>query len=521
MPGSVTVTFHPAGVTVEVPAGTTLLEAARLAGLPLPSTCGGRGTCGDCAVRILEGDAPPPGGLEQASLAGAPPSVRLACLTRVTSPLTVRAVAALAADAGAPPALAASTRPSTVAAVDLGTTTIAAALLDAAGLETAEATAPNPQRTFGGDVASRISAAMSGAASELASLAALGIDDALTSAGVALGGVGRIVVAGNTAMTHLALGAEVAGLAAHPYRGSVPGIARTTGARLGLTSVAPDADVVFLPAMASFVGGDATAGVLALGLDETRAPRVLLDLGTNAEVAISAEGRLTVASAAAGPAFEAAGLACGAPARLGAVRAVAVRDGELVLDVIGGVPADALCGSGALSLVAELLHSGHLDGTGRMTAEGPLAERFHHRGDVLALQVDGSPGADRDVYLTQLDVRELQLAKAAVGTALELTLEAAGVGWGDVTAVAVAGALGAKVDAHLLAALGVLPAEAAAKVRAVGDSALAGAVLVAHDPALEARASAIAAGARGVDLAADPRFQRTFLAHTAFVANGS
>lgn len=522
MSETVPVTFQPADVTVDVPVGTTLLDAARRAGLPLASTCGGRGTCGDCAVRILAGDPPPPGELEAASLAGAPAAVRLACLVRVTSPLTVRPVAPVAtATVGLPPVVPASGAAAVVAAVDLGTTTIVAALLDAAGLETGEASVPNPQRTFGGDVASRISAALAGSAAELRSLAAVGISEALSEAGGPLDGLRRIVVAGNTAMTHLALGAEIGGLAAHPYEGSVSGIARTTPAALGMTGVPHDAEVVFLPPMAAFVGGDATAGALATALDAASGVRVLLDLGTNAEVVVAANGLLTVASAAAGPAFEAAGLACGAPARAGAVRDVSLRDGRLVLDVIGGIDPDSLCGSGALSLVATLLDAGHLDSSGRLSAEGPLGSRFHHRGDVLTLQLSGAPHTARDVYLTQLDVRELQLAKAAVSTALELTLDAAGLRWADVDEVLVAGALGAGIDARVLSRLGVLPEAVAMLVRAVGDTALAGAVLVAHDATLETRAGEIASAASGVDLAAHPGFQRAFIAHTSFAKTAS
>jgi uncharacterized 2Fe-2S/4Fe-4S cluster protein (DUF4445 family) len=511
VPDEVTVTFEPPGVSVAVPRGATVLDAARRAGVPLSSTCGGVGTCGDCAVRVVAGRVEPPGATEAASLASAPPDVRLACMLHVAGPLTVRPVAPLphAAAQTAPPAAA----PVVSAAVDLGTTTVSAVLLDANGREVAASSTPNPQRTFGADLASRISAAIGGEALQLAGLAARAVDDALCVSGAATGNIRRIVVAGNTAMTHLALGADVAGLAVHPYSGVLSGIVRTTAARLGWQAPAPDAVVVFLPPMAAFVGGDTTAGVLATGLDCAPGVRVLLDVGTNAEVAVARDGALTVASAAAGPAFEAAGLACGAPARAGAVRDVRVEAGELTLDVVGGADADSLCGSGALSLVAALLDAGNLDASGRLVAQGALASRFHHRGDVLAVQVAGEPGGERDVYLTQLDVRELQLAKAAVATALELTLAAAGVSWDRVDEVLVAGAFGAGLDELLLRRLGILPLAGGVRLTPVGDAALAGAALVAADAALEARAEEIAKAAHGVDLAAEPAFQRAFIRH--------
>ncbi len=373
---------------------------------------------------------------------------------------------------------------------------------------------PNPQLVFGGDVASRIAAALAGSARELRDLAARGVADALALTGADLAGVARVAVACNTVMAHLALGAEVSGLAGHPYEGVLSGTVRSTAGELGLQPLDPRAAIVFLPPMAAFVGGDATAGVLATGIDRTADVRLLVDLGTNAEVIVSCSGELTVSSAAAGPAFEAAGLGCGGPARPGAISGARIEGVELVLDVIGGAPAASVCGSGALATVGALLEAGHLDTGGRLLAEGPLQARFHHRGGVLAVQLAGESGASRDVYLSQLDIRELQLAKAAVATALELTLARAGVGWDEVAAVLVAGAFGAGIDVRLLRRLGVLPAGAEPQVVASGDTALSGAEQVAHYPHLEARAEEVAARARGVDLAADPAFQRAFIGHT-------
>ncbi len=515
MAATLTVTFVPLGAAVTVPEGTSVLEAARRAGVPLPATCGGQGTCGDCAVRVLAGEVPPPSVTEAAALASAPPDVRLACMLRPLGDVTVRPVAPIPQPVPARPSSAGTGRTAVAAAVDLGTTTITASLLGASGESTGSGSVANPQRTFGGDVASRIAAAaFAGDARALQDLAVLGVSEALTSGG-GTQGVTRVVVACNTAMAHLALGAEVSGLTAHPYAGALSGISRTTAGRLGLVPLPAGAEIVFLPPMAAFVGGDATAGALATGLDRSSGVRVLVDLGTNAEVVVSVEGELTVASAAAGPAFEAAGLSSGGPAVRGAVRDTRIEDGDLLLQVVDGGEARSICGSGALSLVGALLAAGHLDGGGRLSEDGPLRPRFHRRGDVLALQVAGVPGGRQDVYLTQLDVRELQLAKAAVATALQLTLRRAKVEWADVDEVIVAGAFGAGIDVGVLHRIGILPARTAVPVTNAGDAALAGAELVARDARLEARAEELARKSRGVDLAAEPDFQRAFVAHTA------
>ncbi len=512
----VPVTFEPSGVSVAVPAGTSVLEASRRAGMPLPATCGGRGTCGDCAVRVVSGYVEAATGAEAASLRCAAPNVRLACMLRASGPLTVRPVAPVRM-AGAPPSRTTeNAAPSTVAAIDLGTTTITGAVLDPRGTELGIGAVPNLQRSFGADVASRLSAALGGDAEELRALAARGVVEALTATGVPLGGVGRIAIAGNTVMAHLLLGAEASGLGAHPYEGSLAGTQRTTAGALGLAGLPSDAAVVVLPPIAAFVGGDVTAGILATGIAYTPGSRVLVDLGTNAEVVVATGGRLIVASAPAGPAFEAAGLACGGPAVDGAVAGVGVRRGRLELSVIGGGEPATLCGSGALWLVENLLEVGHIDVTGRMRVEGPLQERFHTRDGVVAFQVAGRLGEPVDVYLTQLDVRELQLAKAAVATAISLALGVAPVGWADVEEFLVAGAFGAGVTGELLVRLGVLPLGSSALVCACGDTALAGAVLVALDTAEEAAAEMIAGSAVGVELAREPSFARRFLANTNF-----
>jgi uncharacterized 2Fe-2S/4Fe-4S cluster protein (DUF4445 family) len=151
-----------------------------------------------------------------------------------------------------------------------------------------------------------------------------------------------------------------------------------------------------------------------------------------------------------------------------------------------------------------------------MRPEGPWAARFHERDGVTALQLSGERGRDEDVYFTQRDVRELQLAKAAVAVALAVALLAAGVSWDDVEELLVAGAFGSGVDGALLEALGVLPEGRGPLVTPVGDAALTGAALVALDAREESRAEAVARDVRGVELAADPAFQAAFLDRLAF-----
>ncbi len=519
----VPVTFQPQGVTVRVPAGTTGLDAALAAAVPVQAPCGGRGTCGKCAVAVLSGDAGVPDDVETRALVGAPEGVRLACRLRVEGPLALRLVAPLE-EACVEPGTAAPPGKPLVAAADLGTTTISSVALDAArGVDVGIGLAANPQRAYGADVASRLSAALSGGAAALRDRAVAGLAQALSRALATPGAAERcrgLAVAGNTVMAHLLLGAPLEGLAGYPYRPSLVGAQRVHAADVGLSLLADATELVVMPAISGFVGGDVTAGVLATRLDERHGLRILVDLGTNAEVVVSAEGALTVASAAAGPAFEAAGLTCGGPAAAGAVDLVSSEpDGSLSVRVIGSGEARWLCGSGALSLLVVLLDLGHVSADGRLSAAGPLASRVHQRDGVVAVQLAGEAGGASDVYLTQLDIRELQLAKAAVATALELTLADAGRSFAEVDELLVSGAFGAGVSADVLTRLGVLPQGGAASLTAVGNSSLAGASIVALDPGEARHAEEIAASACALELALHPAFRGAFLRNTGLSAH--
>lgn len=488
--------------------GETLFDAAHAAGVSLASDCGGRGKCGRCAVRVL-GD-----GADVAAR-----EVRLACQMRPETPLRVRPMSALGPPEGAASGSRAPGGP-LVAAVDLGTTIVTGVVASpVTGREIGRAWRTNPQRSSGADVLSRVSAASEGrgdvlreqavraAGDVVADILALGAGDA--------GDVSRVVVAANPVMAHLFAGADPRGLGVHPVTHAWNGpLARDAGA-FGLSGLDAGTPVTVLPALGGLVGGDATAGALATDLDGEGA-RVLVDLGTNAEVVVGVGGRLTAASAAAGPAFEGGGLSCGMPAMPGAVVGVMLQRGDLVLDVAGGGVPEGVSGSGALQLVRVLLRTGHLDASGRLVPEGPLSHRFHTIDGVVGLWVAGEPGGEGDVHLTQLDVREIQLAKAAVATALSRTLDAAGVVWDAVDSISVAGGFGSALDGGLLEAVGLVPRGAASVTAAVGNAALHGAMIAALDPEAERRAATLAAEATVITLPEDPSFAAEFLGNTAF-----
>jgi uncharacterized 2Fe-2S/4Fe-4S cluster protein (DUF4445 family) len=507
------VTFAPSGAIAWVDSGTTVADAAQAAGLLLPSPCGGRGVCGSCGVRVLSGELVDPDDTELAGLARAPKGIRLACRARVKAPVEVRSLAALESISKtqlAPdgPAI------DLVAAVDLGTTSVAAVLIEAgSGRELARSSVANRQQPLGADVLTRISAALSGQATALRRSAEESVLDALRAcaeqAGVSVSWITRLVVAGNSAMSGLFAGADVSGLAGHPF--VPPSVGGPVDSPALSEALAHQAVIELVEPIASFVGGDTLAALVGTGMLEDGGDRLLVDLGTNAEIALVSHGSLTVASAAAGPAFEGAGISCGGPAAPGAVTSIAVAaDGGVEFTVLGGGEPLWLSGSGVVSILATLLRLGHIDPTGLLLREGPLQDRYGiNEAGVATFALGDGEGC---LTFSQLDVRAVQLAKAAIQVGIKSVLASASRSADALESVLIAGAFGFSVSPEDLIAIGVLPAQVVHVSQRVGNAALDGAAVLALDPSVTERAHDAAALAECVDLASETGFNEAFLA---------
>lgn len=531
----VRVRFEPEGVAVTVPRGSTLLAAAGAAGVAVDAPCGGIGRCGACRV-LVSGGVSETGPTERGSLGAAVRGgTRLACLALAEGPgeVVVRRIARgdVRAELGStgvpfvPPevelpasrgiGIPAGRGRAIGVAVDLGTTTIAARLhaLDD-GRVIAEAGGPNPQARFGADVLSRVSRALEGDADDLRSAAALGVGSVVAGLLAGAGGdqdhLAEMALVGNPAMVGLLLDQDLEALATASADGAGGPIVTSTGAA-GITGL-PDVPLYVPPSASSFVGADCLAGVLATSLTTRRAPSLLIDLGTNGEVALAAGSRLLAASAAAGPAFEGAGLSSGMGAGPGAIESVWIEHGELRYATVGGVPACGICGSGLVDLLAVLLDAEILDSSGRLHPTGPLASRVREDPEGRLFVVDG------DVSLTQMDVRAAQLAKAAVQTAVQVLLLESGTPPEGVGDVLVAGGLGSRVRPSALAAIGVIPQAWVDRVTFVGNSALDGASRVLLSSAARREVEEIAGATRVVPLATRADFQERFLGALAFEA---
>lgn len=494
----------------------------------LSAPCAGRGLCGGCGVRVVSGTLEPADEVESRTLERAPEGVRLACRACVPGPVEVRPLFSTTtvhvqtqAEAVVESGGEAGTRRTgaLAAGIDLGTTSVAALLVDAqSGREIARASVANQQAAFGADVLSRVSAALDGQAAQLRTLAEHSVADALHRAAQA-GGVDearvvRLVVAANSAMAGLFVGADVGSLAAHPFTPPIGGGPLPEDSEVR-AMLAPGARASLAAPMAAFVGGDALAATVAAGLVDAEGPMLLVDLGTNAELVLARPPGLLVASTAAGPAFEGVGVSCGGPATAGAVDRVEVSGHSVSIHSIDDAAPLWFSGAGIVSAIAALLAAGHIAADGGLSALGPLADRFV-RDDAGVLGVRLSATGAPALVLTQLDVRAVQLAKAAVRAGIEALMLRGNTSASQLVEILVAGAFGAALDPNDLVAIGVLPSNAAARIRRVGNAALEGAALMALDSRVVDIAERTARQAEHVDLAADPAFNARFIAATEF-----
>jgi uncharacterized 2Fe-2S/4Fe-4S cluster protein (DUF4445 family) len=470
-------------------------------GLEFP--CGGVGRCRRCRVRVLEGEV----GVDPVEEAQLSPEElargwRLACRIEPTSDLTLE-VAAWAA-----PILADDTpfdfrpRPGHGIAVDCGTTTLVAQLLD---LETGRVlgveSALNPQGRHGADVMTRIEHALGpGGASGLTELIRDGIAGLVTRLvdGTPAGRVEveEIVVVGNTTMHHLFSGLDITPLSHTPF--DSPLLAETSFESGDLGWSVPGGPLVrFLACGGGFVGSDVLAGALATQLHQRERLTMLVDLGTNGEIVLGNREGLLCASTAAGPAFEGGRIRMGMQATSGAISEVSVHGGELACRVIGRREPRGICGSGLVDAVAAALDLDLVAPNGRLKGGHPLE-------------------LEPPVKLWQSDIRELQLAKAAVAAGVRILLDRWGAAGEDVDAVYLGGAFGNYVSRGSARRIGLIdfPEE---RVNAAGNTALLGAKLeLVADGTGAPDVDDMARSVEHVALAADPAFQDVFVEEMRF-----
>lgn len=496
--------------------GETLLDLFGRCGVSFYAPCGGGHTCGKCRVKAA--GALSAISAQEAALLGSAreADVRLACFARVEGTVTVTLQAPTEAKTGECHAVSSTPADETEPlgfAADIGTTTVALSLF---GLKSRRLllteSALNPQRTFGADVIARIDAAGKGALSALQSAIVSTLNGMLSSAcrkaGAAVEQVQKGVIAANTTMLHLLRGLDPASIAQAPFTPKSLFGADVPAGVLGL-SMDPNAPVHLIRCLSAYVGGDITAGILAAGLGKPGENALLIDIGTNGEMALSRGRDIFCCSVAAGPALEGARIRYGMGGVPGAINQVTLTKEGLSVTTIGGEPAAGICGSGLLDAAAVLLDCGAVDETGRMDDELPpaLADRFLELDHQPAFLLSKEPG----VAITQQDIRELQLAKAAFAAGIELLLKEAGLGEAQVDRVVLAGSFGCALNPQSACRIGLLPAAFLPKTQAGGNTAGLGAAAVLLEDGARARLTQIAWDAKYLELSGRADFNDAYV----------
>lgn len=471
--------IFPQNIQIAAAENQNLLDALRSSGVFPDAPCGGNGICGKCRV-IVDGEAV------------------LACRTEISRDMTVTipdGAELQVLQAGKTEGFAmAPVKEGYLVAVDIGTTSVVCYLLHGkSGAELAQSSMLNPQTAFGADVVSRIQAALRG---ELEILTKL-IRDAVTSlirkvcdaAGIRPNQVGVVSLVGNPAMQQIFLGIHPENLARIPFAPALTE-AKVTSCE-ELLPICSGAAFLVVPDISGYIGADTIGCILATRLHEAEEMTLLVDIGTNGEMVLGNRERMVACATAAGPALEGAGITFGMRAAAGAIDHVWVESGEVRCSVIGGAEAKGICGSGLVDAVRTALELGCLNRRGRI-----------QKADHIFSITD-------KVYLTQEDIRQVQLAKGAIYAGVLLMAKQLGIGVSDIRKVQLAGAFGNYLNPRSACRIGLLPEELQDKIEAVGNAAGSGAKLLACDQSQLPVTQELVDRIEYLELASLPDFSRT------------
>ena len=510
---TVTVFTSDKRIELECEYGSRLTDVLAKNNIYVSNPCGGRGTCGKCLVKVIEGNAEiSSSDIELVDDSMLSEGYRLGCKVYVEDNMIIEVVGdgtnnattigdkeeysivnswktgndTCKSNARSETKLHAGLESGYGIAVDIGTTTIAMCLV---ALEDGEIidnySALNNQRIYGSDVISRIDASNSGKSDELRRIIVEDINEGIRKLISSQVGDNKssnsnvdstkennvkvIVIVGNTTMLHLLRGYSTDGLGKYPF--TPVSLEKEEGVSCDILPgcTVTNAKCIILPGISAFVGSDIVSGLYACDFHKKEKVSLFVDLGTNGELAIGNKDRILVASTAAGPVFEGGNISCGTGSVKGAICSTTISknifgnkvDYKTVMD---GLPV-GICGTGVIEIVAEMLKSGIIDDGGLMD------EKYDEEGLVIA----AIPGRNV-VSFTQKDVREVQLAKGAIRAGIELLIKEYGITMDDIDSLYIAGGFGYYLDINKAAIIGMIPKELIGRTHSVGNTALMGAV---------------------------------------------
>ena len=538
------VTFKPDNKSIVIHAGATVMEAAAQAGIIINAVCGGTGTCKKCQVKLLTEDKNVlacqhriGGNLEVMvpltsrffeqrilehgtnRLFELSPSISKKFIENKT--VVYRDHTAIASEPGD------TTGQIYGVAIDIGTTTVVAKLIDLTdGQVKATAASGNPQIAYGDDVISRISYSQTEQGlSDLHDVVVycvnMLIKQLCVQSRICPEHIYEITVAGNTTMNHIFLKLPVKQLGQAPYNAfSVAAFDRVAGEMR--IKINPAGNIHTIENIAGFVGSDTVAVATAVAMDEAEKMTLVVDIGTNGELILGTKDRMYAASCAAGPALEGARISQGSRAVDGAIERVVLNSDDIDLDVIGNKPPRTICGSGLIDAVALMVELGIVDSTGRFVnplqtgLAGKLPPKILARiieqpdGQYAFVLAYSSGGDDKPVLLTQKDIRETQLAKAAIRAGIKLLQRKFGIRDSDIEQVLLAGAFGNYIRRKSAREIGLLPNVPLERIHFVGNAASSGAQIILTNKMCRQLAGKLARRIKYVEIANEPEFSTEF-----------
>ncbi|MDO5135832.1 MAG: ASKHA domain-containing protein [Eubacteriales bacterium] len=515
--------------------GESLMDALLDAGVFLEHACNGAGVCGKCKVKTYRGDFSRMTTTEREMLSREEieKGIRLACMTKVEGDGEIDVLQKerpyrILTKEYVPPFQRDAVSEGWGIAADIGTTTVAAALTDLQTGEVLEtASMVNGQRRYGLDVLTRITYENEQGQQGISQLQQAAVrtlsqltEEMCSRRNIPLSALREIVVAANCTMTHMLLGVDARPIGKAPYRPAfLEGRTCPTG-EVGLPG-SEKTTLYCLPQVSGYVGGDIVAGAYVCGLHKASGNVLFIDIGTNGELVLSAQGRLLCCSCAAGPALEGMNITSGMAAAEGAVEEVSITENGISLKVIGEQAPVGLCGSGILSAVKEMLRTGMLRKNGAFSKENGQ-EAFWK--DML--QTNGGKKAlllsqDPQILVTQKDVRQVQLAKGAIRSGMDALLAKAQLTVEDLDQVMIAGQFGQYLPEESLLGVGVLPQEVRGRLTYVGNSSKTGAYMALLSQKARAEMEELALRMEYMELAESENYERLFARSTIFPENRS
>lgn len=468
--------------------------------------CGGRGKCGKCRVICRGGLSAVTAG-ERALLTEEELSsgVRLACRTIITGDCEISAAGPvkdeIRTDGYMPDITLSPGFEKYGIAADIGTTTVALRLYDKNGVVLSHQSAVNPQRAYGGDVVSRMEAALKGDGDKLAlSVRRLlngMIRRAADESGISPDEIDGAVMTGNTVMLSFLSGVDTEPLTHSPFKANSLFGVTAQSESIGLDALSAGTPVYLPPCISAYVGADITCAVISSGIYNDGGNALLTDIGTNGETVLKCGDKLYACSTAAGPAFEGAGISMGMSGAVSAIdRVRALPDGTLEAHVIGDAAPSGICGSGIVDAVASLLDAGALDETGYLEDDPAV---------ILP-----------PVVITQADIRAVQLAKSAIHAGIKTLLSHACLTCSDIGIFYIAGGFGSYLDVKNAGRIGLIPNGLTDRVKVLGNAALSGASALLLCSPLRQKAAGLASRIQTVELAANPVFAEEYMNNMTF-----